>query len=438
LNYQNALWHFYRMSRISLIFVFLSLTIYSNSFSQNFVPNGSFEIYDTCPYGTSQIRFAIPWFQPNTTFGGVNYGSTDYFNSCYKDSIFLAAGIPKNSLGFQYANIGDAYAGIGIYIPPPPNDRGREYLEVKLLAPLDNGKKYCAEFYVSLAEKPKYAVDAIGMYFSEDSIIYNDNDWSVLPFVPQVQNTPGNVITDTINWVKIKGNFIASGGEQFITIGNFKTNAATTIDTTGLYDEAAYYYIDDVSVYCCDAYTTTAEAGENKTVCTKDSVAVVIGSAGNSKFYYLWQPATGLNDTTLAQPLAKPAVTTTYYLTVKDTSATSCGWPVKDSVTVFVINCDTPATKPNSVFIPNIFSPNGDGNNDVLYVLGNNIAQVNLVIYNRWGERVFESTDIKKGWDGSYMGKNKESIAAVFIYYCKVIYADETKEQLKGNITLVK
>jgi gliding motility-associated-like protein len=436
LNYQNALWHFYRMSRIFLIFVFLSLTIYSNSFSQNYVPNGSFEIYDTCPYGSSRIHFAIPWFQPNVISGNVYSGSTDYFNTCYNDSIILAVGVPKNFMGYQYARTGNAYAGINTFSPPPPNDKNREYLEVRLLAPLDNGKKYCAEFYVSLAEKPKYAVDAIGMYFSEDSIIYSDNDWSVLPFVPQVQNTSGNVITDTINWVKIKGDFIASGGEQFITIGNFKTNAATTINTTGLYDEAAYYYIDDVSVYCCDAYTTTAEAGENKTVCNKDSAAVVIGSAGNSKFYYLWQPATGLNDTTFAQPLAKPAVTTTYYLTVKDTSATSCGWPVKDSVTVFVINCDTPATKPNSVFIPNIFSPNGDGNNDVLYVRGNNINHINLIIYNRWGERVFESTNISSGWDGTYKGGSLS--AAVFVYFCHVVYTDGTEEHLKGNITLVK
>jgi gliding motility-associated-like protein len=208
--------------------------------------------------------------------------------------------------------------------------------------------------------------------------------------------------------------------------------------TSGNYCEI-YYYIDDVSVYCCDDANTQIELGENTVICAKDSIKIGVEPAPG--YVYKWQSANGLSntDTNFAQVFVKPLTTTTYYLFVEDTSKMeSCNNTTTDSITITVKNCDTVATKPNSVFIPNIFSPNGDGNNDVLYVLGNNIAHVNLVIYNRWGERVFESTDIKKGWDGSYMGKNKESIAAVFIYYCKVIYADGTEEELKGNITLVK
>ena len=61
------------------------------------------------------------------------------------------------------------------------------------------------------------------------------------------------MITDTLNWVLISGEFIAAGGERFITIGSFKSNAQTAFDTTSWgTDPRAYYYVDDVSVVACD------------------------------------------------------------------------------------------------------------------------------------------------------------------------------------------
>jgi len=86
--------------------------------------------------------------------------------------------------------------------------------------------------------------------------------------------------------------------------------------------------------------------------------------------------------------------------------------------------------------IPTAFSPNNDTHNDVLYVRGSGITSFTLLIYNRYGEKVFETSDISEGWDGSYKGK-PENIG-VFAYYLEYEYANGDKGTLKGNITLVK
>jgi gliding motility-associated-like protein len=100
-----------------------------------------------------------------------------------------------------------------------------------------------------------------------------------------------------------------------------------------------------------------------------------------------------------------------------------------------LINIDT-FPKENIVFIPNIFSPNGNGQNDVLYIRGENIKEASLSIYSRWGEKVFESKDITKGWDGTYKGK--PCAAEAYAYYVTITFTDGTFVQKKGNITLVR
>jgi gliding motility-associated-like protein len=87
------------------------------------------------------------------------------------------------------------------------------------------------------------------------------------------------------------------------------------------------------------------------------------------------------------------------------------------------------------LFVPNVFSPNGDGQNDELKVYGNCIENFEFVIFDRWGQRVFEITDPTITWDGRFNGKMMD--AAVFVYYLKgtVKGIDVSKH---GNITLVK
>ena len=93
---------------------------------------------------------------------------------------------------------------------------------------------------------------------------------------------------------------------------------------------------------------------------------------------------------------------------------------------------------PLSIYIPSAFTPNNDGINDTFGVKGEGIANFQIYVYNRWGEKVFESNDINFKWDGTY--KNQSLNPAVFVYTLKVVFANsEQPEKLyKGSVTLLK
>lgn len=107
---------------------------------------------------------------------------------------------------------------------------------------------------------------------------------------------------------------------------------------------------------------------------------------------------------------------------------------------VSVTLCDTckdvDTTKSNNLFVPDAFSPNGDGVNDKLFVRGNNIKELYFAVYDRWGEKVFESTDKNNAWDGTYKGNTLNG--AVFVYYCFGKYNDGAEFKQKGDVTLIR
>ena len=170
----------------------------------NLVPNSSFENYSTCPLTSSQIDYAIGWFQPNT------YGSsTDYYNSC---TPWNYVSVPSNSLGFQYAKSGSAYAGFCLYWASAANFR--EYLEVELTDTMIAGEQYCVSFYVSLADLMQYGINRIGAYISGNPVYYNSPAYQPILVQPQVENTSG-ILSDTSNWTLISGVYVANGGEKY-------------------------------------------------------------------------------------------------------------------------------------------------------------------------------------------------------------------------------
>ncbi len=221
-------------------FIFLFIITCAVNYAQNLVPNPSFEEYDTCPiYGS--IDFSVGWTNPN------NY-SPEYFNVC-ANSDTPHLGVPNNGYGNQNARTGAAYAGI--YIPVTSENSLREYIQAELTESLIAGAEYSVKFYVSLAENHSdYAVNTIAAYFSVSAISNTTN--TVFNVNPQIVNNPiVNPLTDKDNWQEVSGTFVASGGEKFITIGNFQNDG--NVDTTSLVQipslfDKSYYYIDDVSV----------------------------------------------------------------------------------------------------------------------------------------------------------------------------------------------
>ncbi|CAN5901852.1 hypothetical protein BH11BAC7_BH11BAC7_23600 [soil metagenome] len=92
--------------------------------------------------------------------------------------------------------------------------------------------------------------------------------------------------------------------------------------------------------------------------------------------------------------------------------------------------------EPTSFFVPNAFTPNGDGKNDVFMPLGNNVKQLRLLIFNRWGELLFESNDMNQGWDGTFKGTKVQED----VYVWKVLYEDnlQGKHELIGRVSLIR
>lgn len=139
---------------------------------------------------------------------------------------------------------------------------------------------------------------------------------------------------------------------------------------------------------------------------------------------YNWSPA-ALNCDTCANPVAAPTEPTLYTLVVTDAN----GCPA--TATAFI---DVAIDK--ILWAPNAFTPNGDDVNDIFYVYGKNIKDFHLIIADRWGEKIFESTSLSLGWDGTYQGKLLNP--GVFVYSAHVIFMNGEEKREKGSVTLLR
>jgi gliding motility-associated-like protein len=150
------------------------------------------------------------------------------------------------------------------------------------------------------------------------------------------------------------------------------------------------------------------------------------GNAGN--YTAVWSPFSTLSCSDCVLPVASPNATTTYNIEVKN----DAGCSVNDKVTVTVV-------PDYSVFVPNAFTPNNDGNNDVFKLFGitRSIVFLQIQIFNRIGEKVFESQDHDFAWDGTYQGVLQTP--SVFTWQLKLTFIDGHREELrKGTLTLLK
>lgn len=156
---------------------------------------------------------------------------------------------------------------------------------------------------------------------------------------------------------------------------------------------------------------------------------VQLVATSDSTFTYQWQPGNTLSANDIFNPIASPEETTTYQVIVSNEG----GCAAETSVTVNVVNllCEAPF-----IFIPNAFTPNGDGVNDRFRVRGNNIDAVYLTIFNRWGQRVFESRDPEAAWDGTFKGEQLPP--DVYGYYALVQCFDGSTFEREGNLTLIR
>jgi gliding motility-associated-like protein len=230
---------------------------------------------------------------------------------------------------------------------------------------------------------------------------------------------------------------------NFTTGGNFSGSGLTVNTTNGVIDlsgspSGSYvvtYNVNAANCVLAGSGTATVVINPTPLLSMSSSTLIYAGdqttlTANSSANSYTWSPASGLTCSDCASPVASPNESTTYCVRTSDGVCANSA-----CLTVIV---ESLCEGDKGFFLPNAFSPNGDGNNDVFCVQGRTrcISNFQMIIYDRWGEKMFESSDLSFCWDGTYRGK--PLVPDVFMYYIKA--QDQNQKELikKGNISLIK
>ncbi len=306
---------------ISLVFILFCFN--AANAQTNLVPNPSFEQYTTCPISNRNDKPDY-WYKPD-------YRGAAYFNACANVSApnnGVPAHLTVSGNGFQYARTGVAY----ILMFYRNGGDSRNYFQVKLLDSLQLGKCYYAECYVSLSNPFRLGCNNQSILFTKTAVYVDTLNTQLLPANPQITNYGNPIITDTLNWTKISGVFIAQGGEQYLTLGNFRDNSNTAysiIQPTGYF--GADYYVDDVAVYALDSFNLKADAGKDTSIANVGD-SVFIGSLTNGITNITWYNSSGTIINTQAPGFFIKPIVSTFYVVEQ----TVCGYTSRDTVNVTV------------------------------------------------------------------------------------------------------
>ncbi|OJJ19198.1 hypothetical protein BKI52_20515 [marine bacterium AO1-C] len=246
-----------------------------------------------------------------------------------------------------------------------------------------------------------------------------------LPSAPQVtanEGCEGNSVSLQVSGA-IDGQYRWYQDEQKTSPITGEVNG--TLQTPTLTSNAVYY-VNIVDAKGCESAVTKVEAivhplpepftKRDTTVCLETLGSLVLDGGVHAQ--YLW--STG--ETTREIAITEPG---TYRLQMQN----EFGCQLTDSIKVKALCAPV-------VYIPDAFSPNGDGNSDLFKVFGRYLAKIDIMVYNRWGTLVFMANDLNKGWDGQVNGE----LANGGVFRCKVIYTGENGEkgQKQAMIHLVR
>ena len=224
-----------------LAFIVASTTV----LSQNLVPNGGFEEVLECPDLQSQLDRTSHWFDPS------EMGTPDYYHACGEPWY----SVPDNTVGFQEPVDGQAYVGIFLWIYLLEDMR--EMIEVELLSTLQAGQCYRFRMHANLGDFSQKTTDDLGVFFSDSAFVTPTAEPPALQ--PHIALAPGTLLNKS-DWTVLEGEYIASGGERYLMIGNYLLDAQTTlVEDTGGTGNFVYCHIDSVSLTPCGAIALGVE-----------------------------------------------------------------------------------------------------------------------------------------------------------------------------------
>ncbi|MBL4592525.1 MAG: gliding motility-associated C-terminal domain-containing protein [Flavobacteriales bacterium] len=217
---------------------------------------------------------------------------------------------------------------------------------------------------------------------------------------------------------------IATGGGTY----NWNTLDTSSSITVTPNDTTAYTVIVNIGG-CIDSISYNVDVTPLPSILALSDTTIILGQSANiiaqGNGPFTWSPTDGLSCTVCTNPTATPEETTTYCASSTENNCTN-----SSCIIVYVDNIC------GDLFVPNAFSPNSDGENDCLKVYSNCLATVLFRVYSRWGELIYESSNIDGCWDGTNNGSDLNT--GVYTYTVQATLINSEEIELKGNVTLFK
>lgn len=220
--------------------------------------------------------------------------------------------------------------------------------------------------------------------------------------------------------------FGIDGGPESSDTGYFANLSAgphviTAINTKGCVDTIPVFVPQPLPIL-----VTVVPDTINLPLGGSQAVQVIVTNATNPA--YNWSPAMGLSCIDCPNPVVTAYASGDYVISVSvQNGGATCYGTATLQVNV---------GRHSHMYAPNAFTPNGDGNNDVFELYGEDIKTISLRVFNRWGEKVYETTNSLAGWDGTYKGVVQST--GVYTYEATVTYLDNSQETKNGTITLIR
>ncbi|MDB4515967.1 gliding motility-associated C-terminal domain-containing protein [Crocinitomicaceae bacterium] len=277
-------------------------------------------------------------------------------------------------------------------------------------------------YYIEASNDGCSLVDSVYIDFIGSSITLSANDSICVGESTLITATNSNpLISFTYEWTPDSVIVTPSTSNQV----NIAPSASQYVYVTASSNNGCVV-TDSIQIYVGNIPNGSVIASASEYLVPEGGTVTLIGEP--SGLSYEWSPGVGVTNVNAQITEAEIFESTIYTLTATDGI---CSRTDTVQVNVFQYLCGNPY-----VYVPNAFSPNGDNQNEVLFVRGALVEKMVFRIYDRWGELVFESFDRGIGWDGTFRGKQMDP--DTYDYYLEVTCIGGDEEIIKGNITLLR
>ncbi len=278
-------------------------------------------------------------------------------------------------------------------------------------------------YYIEASNDDCLIIDSVLIVYIEPELSLSAQDSICVGDVIDITVTNLNP-SIVLNYVWEPSSILINPGNTETVQGN--PTFSQYISITGTSPEGCVVE-DSIFINVSDIDSTLVIASASQYAVAQGGTVTLFGSPSGLSSYQ-WTPEIGLNAPSNQQTDAVIEQDIIYTLTVSDGI---CSRDDTVEIKIYENICEG-----QTVFLPNAFSPNGDLNNDVLYVRGIDIEKMIFRIFDRWGEMVFESTNIDIGWDGTFRGVQLQP--DVYDYYLDVTCVGGLNSIVKGNVTLMR